>query len=222
VQSSGVNSNTYLLPLFDIVNAIVSEFVVGEEVMAKIFSVRTTSTKVGFLWGGGLMALPGLLAAIIVSGTTSGYQKAEGWRLASGAGGLIVTTIASVFVKSLRSGKDSKVSLSINELSVQISTSRRGKVVGHPIMIPRRDILDIVVHEVILSHKVVSLLIFRVLKPLPNNLTPTQERKLSAAEAMFQEGRIRLQVAFPGTEMSYAQCLSLRDEISSCLLSFKD
>mmetsp|Transcript_14461 Transcript_14461/g.21306 ORF Transcript_14461/g.21306 Transcript_14461/m.21306 type:complete len:193 (-) Transcript_14461:847-1425(-) len=109
-----------------------------------------------------------------------------------------------------------EVSVFICELSVQISTSCNGKVKGEPIMIPKKSILDVVVEEIILSHKVVSVLIFRLQKctdgdNLDGLTTPDSIQKLLA------EDKVQLQVAFPGVELSYQQCLDLRFEMMKSL-----
>jgi hypothetical protein len=130
---------------------------------------------------------------------------------------IYVLALVVIGLVYLRGGKSEEleVSVSVNQLSVQLSTYRNGKVMGYPILISRRDIVDIVVNEVILSHRVVSVLVFRVLK-LTGNTTP-EAKKVQPMHALLKDDTIRLQVAFPSVEMSYKECMTMRWEISRTL-----
>lgn len=102
-----------------------------------------------------------------------------------------------------------EVSLSVNQLSVQLSTYRNGRSIGHPVLIPRNVVIDVVVNEVILSHKVVSVVILRLLKSAKGAGQPIQ--------TLLQDDKVRLEVAFPGVELSYMDCIRMRWEISRAL-----
>jgi hypothetical protein len=157
------------------------------------------------------LGLP-IMAAIVYTQETFEDQRIR--VLISVLLGLVV--LVGLFL--LRGGGKSEeleVSVSVNQLSVQLTTYRNGKIIGYPLLISRRDIVDIVVNEVILSHRVVSVLVFRVLK-LTGTAAP-EAKKLQPMHSLLKENSIRLQVAFPSVDMSYNECMTMRGEISRTL-----
>ena len=80
--------------------------------------------------------------------------------------------------------------------------------IGHPLFLPRDQILDCVVYEVILSHKVVTVVAFRIIKPT----TTTAESSTDDTPQNHQ-----LVPAFPGTEMTFQECLFMRRQILQTL-----
>jgi hypothetical protein len=76
-------------------------------------------------------------------------------------------------------------------LGVQLSTSSR-----KPIFLMRDDIVDCIVNEVILAHKVISIILFRV--------------RLGSSST----NNTKLVLAFPGiNDMTYRDCLQIRNDI---------
>jgi hypothetical protein len=67
---------------------------------------------------------------------------------------------------------------------------------GTPRFLPRDVVVDCVVTEVILAHKVISVVIFRV---------------------KGRNGTTELVDAFPGMDMTYVECLTVRSKIMDCL-----
>lgn len=117
-----------------------------------------------------------------------------------------------------RSGFDERleVSLTVNNSTVQISKSNKGKQIGNPVSIQRNNILDVVVNEVVLSHKVVSVIVIRLYKSPghdENNVPNT-----SQMQSLLMDGNVKLQLAFPGVEMSYMECMAMRREICRALI----
>lgn len=74
-----------------------------------------------------------------------------------------------------------------------------GRCVEVPLFLPREDVLDCIVSEIILSQKVVSVAIIRV--------------RGTASGRSF----CRLVESFPGVEMSYEECLAMANKINKCL-----
>mmetsp|Transcript_41888 Transcript_41888/g.58889 ORF Transcript_41888/g.58889 Transcript_41888/m.58889 type:complete len:174 (+) Transcript_41888:19-540(+) len=102
--------------------------------------------------------------------------------------------------------------VSITPIGVQLSTSRNRQIQpGKKRFFSREDIVDMVVTEVILSHKVVSVLMFRLAK---------EARSGRSVQELMDAGKIELQVAFPGVEMKYKQCMDMRTEIIERLKHF--
>lgn len=170
------------------------KFVVGaKQHQAKAASTTVLTTTVAAAW-----------AAVVCQ-----YMEDKvGWALAI-IGGFMVLLIGLRRFKS----KDEvvEVSLSVNQLSVQLSTYRNGRSIGHPVLIPRNVVIDVVVNEVILSHKVVSVVILRLLKS-----AKTKEAR-QPIQTLLQDDKVRLEVAFPGVELSYMDCIRMRWEISQAL-----
>jgi hypothetical protein len=81
------------------------------------------------------------------------------------------------------------------------------ELIGATIFIPMEALIDCVVTEVVLSHKVISTLQFRVL------CQPS-----GSALRFGSTTPMKLIPAFPGVELSYSECLTMRAEIHKCLL----
>lgn len=79
--------------------------------------------------------------------------------------------------------------------------------IKHGSFLPRDEIIDCVVNEVILAHKVVSVILFRLKKSISCSHSDRCENSNHArCDALLVE-------AFPGIEMSYNKCLILRQQI---------
>ncbi|CAB9508979.1 expressed unknown protein [Seminavis robusta] len=70
------------------------------------------------------------------------------------------------------------------------------------LFLPRDQIVDCVVYEVIWSHKVMNVVALRI------HATTTQEKSETQ-----QQQTLKLIPVFPGTEMTYEECLYMRQEI---------
>lgn len=161
-------------------------------------------------------SLQGLAVTVPVLSAVIATQSFEDQRL------LVLLSVAGLVVLVgifLQCGKSEELEaiVSVNDLSVQFSTHRNEKLVGYPVLISRQEILDIVVNEVILSHKVVSVLVFRVLKLGMVGKEVMDAAKVQPMHSLLKENKVRLQVAFPGVEMSYMECMIMRREISQTL-----
>jgi hypothetical protein len=109
----------------------------------------------------------------------------------------------------------SQVSVTVYPVGVQLARFSSGQPVRPPMFIPRDVILDVIVNEVILSHKVVSVVLFRVWKQDGMEQTPDTDRPPIAS--LLKEGRIHLIPAFPGVELSFRECQIMRRELSVSL-----
>ena len=118
-----------------------------------------------------------------------------------------------------RRGNDEgrEVSLIVNHSTVEVSKSRKGKRIGNSVLIQRKDILDVVVNEVVLSHKVVSVIVIRLSNATDLSKCKNDESTISSIQSLFMEGNVKLQLAFPGVEMSYMECMTMRREICRAL-----
>jgi GPI-GlcNAc transferase complex, PIG-H component len=123
-------------------------------------------------------------------------------------GGLL---LYSLFGKSPKTASEPIAVVSVYPgLGVQLShevcddkfttTPQPGK---NRLFIPRDKIVDCIVYEVILSHKVTNVLAFRVLTSLFSSETNEKDLKLVPA--------------FPGTEMTYQECFYMRKQILQVL-----
>jgi hypothetical protein len=83
--------------------------------------------------------------------------------------------------------------VTIYPLGVQLSSTQTK---GKKRFIFREQIIDCVVNEVILVHKVINVVILRL---------------------CFRDGTIKLVDAFPGVELSYKDCLIMRSQINEAL-----
>ena len=108
-----------------------------------------------------------------------------------------------------------EVALTVSDESVQVFKSENGKQIGNPVLIERKDILDVVVNEVILSHKVVSVIVIRCLKSTRRNCNDAP--RITPIQTLLMEGDVTLQLAFPGVEMSYMNCITMRREMCRAL-----
>lgn len=130
-----------------------------------------------------------------------------------------------LFVTTFRRKKPdatSQVAVTVYPMGVQLARLESDRPVKPPLFIPRDIILDVIVNEMILAHKVVSVVLFRVWKrdeTTQQATTSKQERSEppGCISSLLKEGRIHLVPAFPGVEMSYRECLMMRREISVSL-----
>lgn len=180
--------------------------------MAKTFVVHASSAQSGWRSGSRFfvqLLLPICLAILITSFLHSRTQMSSV---------VIVVGFALFFGIIHRSGygeEGLEVALTVNHESVHISKSQKGKQLGNSVLIQRKDILDVVVNEVVLSHKVVSVIVLRCLKSSGHDGTGAP--KVPPFQTLLRESDVTLQLAFPGVEMSYMQCLTMRKEMCRAL-----
>jgi len=92
------------------------------------------------------------------------------------------------------------VAVAVYPIGVQLmKRDVTGRCVQVPLFLPREDVLDCIVNEIILSQKVVSVAVIRV--------------RGTASGKSF----CRLVESFPGVEMSYEECLAMASLINNCL-----
>lgn len=123
----------------------------------------------------------------------------------------LVTLLVLNWVQHGAVDNESQVTVTVYPMGVQLAKLQKLVPVRPPLLIPRDLILDVIVNEVILAHKVVSIVLFRVLKEDANDLIKPP------VSTLLKEGRIKLVPAFPGVEMSFAECQAMRRELSACL-----
>ena len=93
-----------------------------------------------------------------------------------------------------------QVVLSVYPIGIQLDSNNSS---GIPTFVPREDVVDCVVTEIIRAHCVFSTLVIRVRQQPAND----------------DNDSIRLIPAFPGVEMTYKECLTMRHEINKYLRS---
>lgn len=191
--------------------------------MAKKFIVdvkhgRPKRTLVGSSRMSSILVMSSCMAVII----TTQYLKDKRFiasLITAVAGGVAVLLFIGII--SSRGDEGLEISLTVNPLSVQIATSRRGKRIGYPVLICRKDIVDIVVNELVLSHKVVSVVVLRIKASGHTGFALQDRNREIPVPTLLKQGNLRLQVAFPGVEMSYRECMAMRQEICKALDYFR-
>jgi hypothetical protein len=105
-------------------------------------------------------------------------------------------------------------------LGVQLSTetfhnkdnpTRRPKIISNRRFLPRDQIVDCLVYELVLSHKVQTVLAIRI--HTGDNHDDDDDSKQSSTS----QKDLTLIPVFPGTEMTYNECLYMRREIMNAL-----
>lgn len=139
--------------------------------------------------------LPVLIAALSLSISIPTLlaepEPSYGSCLATGAALAILWTY---FAPIWSSRQNIDLSVTITDEYAHISRRpANGTLMGTPTTLKKGDIVDCVVSELVLPHKVASVVVFR-LRP-------------GGGDSM------RLVEAFPGAELTYVECLVLRNEI---------
>ena len=129
----------------------------------------------------------------------------------------VITLILLHRIIKGREEKTCQVTATVYPVGVQLARMQRQRPVGPPLLIPRDLILDVIVNEVILAHKVVSVVVFRVLKKDAISTQSTKDATKPSMSSLLRQGCIHLVPAFPGVEMSFADCQRMRRELSTCL-----
>jgi hypothetical protein len=156
--------------------------------------------------------LPYSSSSIVVLGIASRVARDDGrdWLIwpDTSVFSLIIVLALSCYILATNcasNGNDMEVAVVVYPLGIQQVIRRKGEpsnLERAPYFIPRDRIVDCVVNERILAHKVESVVLLR----------------LREEEAQVTEGGFTLVKAFPsGAHMSYTDCLSRRSEIMIAL-----
>lgn len=125
-------------------------------------------------------------------------------------------------------GSSKGVAVFMYPLGVQLATVSFNKVVPNAVataipstttprlFLPRDQILDCIVTEVIWAHRVQSTVVFRVRRSSQCD-TPLQLAKTNVMAKTAAKEQIQLVSAFPGAEMTYVECLTARLQINAYL-----
>jgi hypothetical protein len=140
----------------------------------------------------------------------------------------IITLLSATFswTSSRATNKEQGVAVFIYPLGIQLATvvydvdQQQQHLVSGPQsfldvkpgpFFPRDQIIDCIVNEVILAHKVISVVVFRVRQR-------TESRTIGVSHT-HTHAFIKLVHAFPGADMTYVECLAIRHEIMKELKS---
>jgi hypothetical protein len=154
----------------------------------------------------------GPLVAVLVIGAALVFQidaVEVRWKIVS-IGCLLMMLLNHL--KKQRAASACQVTVEVFPLGVQLLRNQKSSL-----FIPRDVILDVVVNEVILAHKVVSVVLFRILKENKLHEPWDASDVLPTTSTLLREGRVHLVPAFPGVEMRFAECHMMRKELSSAL-----
>jgi hypothetical protein len=190
--------------------------------MSSVFVVRGAppSTKSTATWL--ILVVVGPLLAVL--GAQVYTFNGTSWGILPVTVLLLAFAIAFLLAARSSADKDSpslEVSVTVLPLGVQLVTKKKGVPVSTPTYLAREEILDVIVNEIIFAHKVVSIVVFRLLKDqgaAPENyMTNKKDKAKHSMALLLKEGRVQLIPAFPGVEMSYTDCMSMRRDISKSL-----
>jgi hypothetical protein len=126
----------------------------------------------------------------------------------------IVAAITFVLLLNRQGGNACQATVTVYPTGVQLAKSHQNQQTP-PLFLPRDQILDVICSEVILAHKVVSVVLFRVLKGDTCTNDPFNNKPSIAS--LLKEGRIHLVPAFDGVEMSFEECQKVRRKLSAFL-----
>jgi hypothetical protein len=155
--------------------------------------------------------IAGAAAIAVGFGANRSSADADHWIPATMA--LVLVLVAAVLYWRARSNTSGRGAVvSIYPLGVQLSTVCRSidptvtdlalcRMIPR-MFIPRYQIVDCIVTEVIWAHKVQSMVVFRV----------------SIQSQSTDDTAMQLVGAFPGIEMTYLECLQYRRQINSSLI----
>lgn len=139
---------------------------------------------------------------------------------------IVIAALCLLVVFALRPSISSKhrrsrgVSVSMYHIGVQLATvwvseDANNSVVQvcNPRFIPRDQIIDCVVTEVVLAHRIQSVVVFRLQK----NFNGQSAIKASARHGQDDSLSIQLVKAFSGVDLNYAECAVIRSRIKTYL-----
>lgn len=127
---------------------------------------------------------------------------------------LLIFVLLVCFRRKRSDAASEIVIVTVFPAGVQLSRVKASsnRPVRPPLFLPRDVILDVIVNEVILAHRVVSVVLFRIWKR-----DGTSRKDTPSIATLLKEGRIQLVPAFPGVEMSFRECHMMRRELSAAL-----
>lgn len=105
----------------------------------------------------------------------------------------------------------------IHPLGVQLATLKGNNHKTYSLFLPKSEIVDVIVSEVILSYKVVSIVLFRVAKKSHSLQEQKPQDSFLTMHSLLKDETISLVPAFPGVEMSHKECHKMRYELSKAL-----
>ena len=152
---------------------------------------------------------------VVVAAAATLFQVSSGGaRLAT----LTSTFLLAIFllnrIRKQREESACEATITVYPIGVQLARVKNSRPVRPPLFIPRDVILDVIVTEVILAHRVVSVVFFRVFKRDEKQASDSAQPPIST---LLKEGRIHLVPAFPGVELSFSECQLMRREVSASL-----
>lgn len=150
------------------------------------------------------------MALLVSWGVAVVFARTHHWSLLMASTSLSLLVVGMLLQR--RRQEKVEVSVSINEATVRLTAKRNEKLFGNPLVIPRRDILDVVVNEVILAHRVVTVLVFRVRKGSDDDKTYEDN-----VQILLSQDRVRLVPVFPAIELTFRECHTLRRNITTAL-----
>jgi len=187
-----------------------------------------------------------LVLLIVPSFAATAAYYSNGFGVFNGSAvGTVVVALASILVgtislfafgnknssssSSLDDETHQEVSVSIYSSGVQIggaktefrsmqsifaSSSSRNTRCGppFPVYLPRESVLDCVVSEVLFAHKVSSVVVFRVVAH-----KNTKGPRAASQSEETTESNVYLVPAFPGVDMTYDECVTMKNKINECL-----
>jgi hypothetical protein len=144
------------------------------------------------------------ISAVIVLLLTMGFTRLQHdispWMVVISAS--LILILLHLFTSFPGRKQTKQSTLTVYEHGVHVSASND--------VIPQQDIIDVVVHEIVLSYRVLSVVLLRVSRS--SSITEGQ-----TIYDLLSQNKVRLVPAFPGVELSYRDCLKMRDEISKAL-----
>ena len=140
-----------------------------------------------------------ILFAKLIAGNdvTSAIQSTQLWKYTFGS----LATVMTTYCVARHRKEKRKSTVTVNPIGVQLSPTG--------IFIPRQDIIDVVVHEIVLSYKVYSALLLRV-----SASTITAENSIYH---LLSNDEVQMIHLFPEVELSYRDCIKMRSELSKAL-----
>lgn len=178
------------------------------------FVVSTASESSRFVVPAEFVVIGGPLMAAVAAAVLDRVSLAQYKQAATVLACLFMMLLWNTIRKQRRPGT-CQVSVTVYPVGVQLARLNAGQLVRPPMFISRDLILDVIVNEVILAHKVVSVVLFRVWKQEGMEQTPDIVRP--PISSLLKEGQIHLIPAFHGVELSFRECQVMRRELSVSL-----
>lgn len=162
-------------------------------------AVFVVHSKVNSNWMTWILIILSILFARFLIGVdvTTALQSTQLWKYTLGS----LATALSTYYVTCRQREKRKSTVTVYPNGVQLSPTS--------IFIPRQDIIDVVVHEIVLSYKVYSALLLRV-----------SASRITAENSIYHllsNDKVQMIHLFPEVELSYRDCIKMRIELSKAL-----